>query len=56
MIVLGIGTAGVKATASPSIGDHYAESAPQVITTKKGERIIVERALTLQDIYNMSYW
>ncbi|RBQ77793.1 hypothetical protein FVER14953_21631 [Fusarium verticillioides] len=56
MIVLGIGTAGVKATASPFIGDQYAEAAPQVITTKKGERVIADRALTLQYIYNVSYW
>ncbi|KAG9505034.1 hypothetical protein J7337_002000 [Fusarium musae] len=56
MIVLGIGTAGVKATASPFIGDQYAEAAPQVISTKKGERVIADRALTLQYIYNVSYW
>ncbi|KAF5585432.1 proton-dependent oligopeptide transporter POT family [Fusarium subglutinans] len=56
MIVLGIGTAGVKATASPFIGDQYAETAPQVITTKKGELVIADRALTLQYIYNVSYW
>jgi POT family proton-dependent oligopeptide transporter len=56
MIILGIGTAGVKATASPFIGDQYAETAPQVITTKKGERVIADRALTLQYIYNVSYW
>ncbi|RKL43037.1 hypothetical protein BFJ72_g4450 [Fusarium proliferatum] len=56
MIVLGIGTAGVKATASPFIGDQYAETAPQVTTTKKGERVIADRALTLQFIYNVSYW
>ncbi|KAF5981646.1 proton-dependent oligopeptide transporter POT family [Fusarium coicis] len=56
MIFLGIGTAGVNATASPLIGDQYAEAAPQVITTKKGERVIADRALTLQYIYHVSYW
>ncbi|KAI7763817.1 hypothetical protein LZL87_012715 [Fusarium oxysporum] len=56
MIILGVGTAGVKATASPFIGDQYAETAPQVFTTKKGERVIADRALTLQYIYNVSYW
>ncbi len=33
MIILGIGTAGVKATVSSFIA-QYAETAPQVITTK----------------------
>ncbi|KAL6809751.1 PTR2 domain-containing protein [Trichoderma sp. SZMC 28015] len=56
MILLALGTGGVKATASPFIGDQYAETAPQLIITKKGERVVTDRALTLQYIYNVSYW
>ncbi|KAF3056204.1 Peptide transporter [Trichoderma lentiforme] len=52
MILLALSTGGVKATASPFIGDQYAETAPQLIITKKGEHVVTDRALTLQYIYN----
>ncbi|KAL7904102.1 PTR2 domain-containing protein [Trichoderma velutinum] len=56
MVLLALGTGGVKATASPFIGDQYAETVPQLIVTKKGENVVTDRALTLQYIYNVSYW
>ena len=30
--------------------------APQLVHTKKGERVVVDRTLTLQYIYNVFYW
>ncbi|KAK3358787.1 peptide transporter PTR2-A [Lasiosphaeria hispida] len=56
MILLGLGTGGVKATASPFIGDQYSIADPRLVVTKTGERVVVDRALTLQYIYNVFYW
>ncbi|PLB55687.1 oligopeptide transporter [Aspergillus steynii IBT 23096] len=56
MILLGLGTGGVKATVSPFIGDQYTTHAPQLVVNKKGQRAIADRTLTLQYIYNVFYW
>jgi POT family proton-dependent oligopeptide transporter len=56
MILLGLGTGGVKARVSPFIGDQYTTMAPQLIVRKNGERVIANRTLTLQYIYNVAYW
>ncbi|KAI9035749.1 oligopeptide transporter [Aspergillus affinis] len=36
--------------------DQYTTSAPQLVVTKRGERVIADRTLTLQYIYNIFYW
>ncbi|KAE9978385.1 hypothetical protein EG327_007421 [Venturia inaequalis] len=56
MIFLGLGTGGIRATMTPFIGDQYAVTSPQLVTTDRGERKIVDRDLTLQYIYNVLYW
>ncbi|KAH8692743.1 oligopeptide transporter [Talaromyces proteolyticus] len=56
MVLLGLGTGGVKATITPFIGDQYPTMNPQLVTTKTGERVIADRMLTLQYIYNVFYW
>ncbi|KAK4866681.1 hypothetical protein LT330_008234 [Penicillium expansum] len=56
MVLLGLGTGGIKATVSPFIGDQYTVLAPQLVAMKKGERVIVDRTLTLRYIYNVFYW
>ncbi|PGH16015.1 hypothetical protein AJ79_01995 [Helicocarpus griseus UAMH5409] len=56
MVLLGLGTGGVKATVSPFIGDQYATSVAQLVVTIKGDRVVADRTLTLQHIYNVFYW
>lgn len=56
MILLGLGTGGIKATIFPFIGDQYTVSTPQLVVTKKGKCVIADRTLTLQYIYNVFYW
>ncbi|KAI9047426.1 hypothetical protein LZ554_008870 [Drepanopeziza brunnea f. sp. 'monogermtubi'] len=56
MVLIGLGTGGVKATISPFIGDQYTHLVPRVITLKSGERVIADRTLTIQYIYNVFYW
>ncbi|KAH8801779.1 peptide transporter PTR2-A [Xylogone sp. PMI_703] len=56
MVLIALGSGGVKATISPFIGDQYTQLAPQLIVTNKGERVIADRTLTIQYIYNLFYW
>lgn len=56
MVLLGLGTGGVKATVSPFIGDQYTTMTPQLVVRKNGEKVIADRTLTLQYIYNILYW
>lgn len=56
MVLLGLGTGGVKATVSPFIGDQYTPTRPQLVIQNNGKRVIADRTLTLQYIYNVLYW
>lgn len=37
-------------------GDQYPVKPPQVKTLPTGERVVVDRGLTLQYVYNVLYW
>lgn len=37
-------------------GDQYTQLVPQMIFTKEGERVVTDRTLTIQYIYNLFYW
>lgn len=39
-----------------SAADQYTEQALRIKTTKSGERVVVDRELTIQYIYNLYYW
>ena len=56
MVFIGLGTGGVQATVSPFIGDQYSSLEPRLFMSKSGEHLIGDRTLTLQYIYNVSYW
>ncbi|KAJ5938296.1 POT family-domain-containing protein [Penicillium verhagenii] len=56
MFLIGIGLGGVRSTISPFIGDQYPVIPTQVKMNKNGERVIIDRTLTLQYIYNVAYW
>ena len=56
MVFIGLGTGGVTATVSPFIGDQYSSFEPRLFVSKSGERLIGDRTLTLQYIYNVFYW
>ncbi|KNG85761.1 oligopeptide transporter [Aspergillus nomiae NRRL 13137] len=56
MILIGLGVGGTKAAITPFIGDQYPVKPPQVKTLATGERVIIDRTLTLQYIYNVYYW
>ena len=56
LFLLGLGNGGVKGVVSPFIGDQYTVMTPQLAVRKGGERVIVDRTLTMQYIYNVFYW
>ena len=55
MVVLGIGTGGIKSNVSPLIAEQMLHTKPFVKTLKSGERVIVDPAVTAQRVYMMFY-
>ncbi|KIJ60849.1 hypothetical protein HYDPIDRAFT_116711 [Hydnomerulius pinastri MD-312] len=55
MIVTGTGTGGFKANLSPLIAEQYRRTKLFVITTKSGERVIVDPSMTTSRIYMYFY-
>lgn len=53
--LLGIGTGGFKANISPLVAEQYKRTRLFVKTTKSGERVIVDPALTTGSIYMYFY-
>ena len=51
MIVIGLGTGGIKSNVSPLIAEQYKETKARVKTLKSGERVIVDPTVTIQRIY-----
>lgn len=55
MIVIGLGTGGIKANVSPLIAEQYRNTKTFVRTLKTGERVLVDPAVTVQRIYMIFY-
>jgi POT family proton-dependent oligopeptide transporter len=55
MIIIGIGTGGIKSNVSPLIAEQYQAKKPFIKTLKNGERVIVDPAVTIQRIYMIFY-
>ncbi|EED17634.1 oligopeptide transporter, putative [Talaromyces stipitatus ATCC 10500] len=56
MVLIGLGVGRTKAAITPFIGDQYPVKLPQIKTLPTGERVIIDRTLTLQYVYNVYYW
>ncbi|KAJ6597790.1 POT family-domain-containing protein [Mycena vulgaris] len=59
IIIIGIGAGGMKSNLAPFMADQCADTSPtgmRITTTSKGERVIVDQAITLQNIYTIFYW
>lgn len=56
MIIIGIGTGGIKSNVSTLIAEQYTVTRPYVRTEKSGERVIVDPSTTVQYIYLIFYW
>lgn len=57
LIVIGIGTGGIKSNVAPLIADQYKRRQMKVTTDKKtGERVIVDPSITITRIYMIFYF
>ncbi|KAJ5895643.1 hypothetical protein N7495_007334 [Penicillium taxi] len=55
ILVIGLGTGGIKSNVAPLIADQYKRKKMAITTTKKGERVVIDPALTIQRIYMIFY-
>ncbi|GAB7347471.1 hypothetical protein MBLNU459_g4384t1 [Dothideomycetes sp. NU459] len=55
MIVIGLGTGGIKSNVSPLIAEQYSNTKAVVKTLPSGERVIIDPAATIQRIYMIFY-
>ncbi|KAI9272742.1 POT family-domain-containing protein [Phascolomyces articulosus] len=56
VIIIGLGTGGIKANVSPLVAEQYRSRTAYVKTLKNGDRVIVTPQATYQKIFNMFYW
>ncbi|PNY26124.1 Peptide transporter PTR2 [Tolypocladium capitatum] len=56
IIVIGLGTGGIKSNIAPLIADQYQRRVMAIKTEKSGERVIIDPAITYQRIYMVFYW
>lgn len=55
MIIIGLGTGGIKSNVSPLIAEQYTVTKPFVRTLKSGEKVIVDPSTTIQSIFMVFY-
>ncbi|KAK9423239.1 putative Oligopeptide transporter [Seiridium unicorne] len=56
LIVIGLGSGGIKSNVGPLIADQYSGRRCRVVTLKTGERVIVDPDVTIQSIFSRYYW
>ncbi|KAF2145873.1 uncharacterized protein K452DRAFT_283172 [Aplosporella prunicola CBS 121167] len=55
IIIIGIGTGGIKSNVAPLIADQYKRRQMAISTLPTGERIIIDPSITIQRIYMIFY-
>ncbi|RHZ83474.1 hypothetical protein Glove_92g42 [Diversispora epigaea] len=55
MVIIGLGTGGIKPNVSPLSADQYAKTQSFIKILKSGERVIVDPQITLQSIFHYFY-
>lgn len=55
ILLLGIGTGGIKSNVSPLIAEQYERKVMAIKTLPSGERVILDPAVTIQRIYMIFY-
>ncbi|GJJ73862.1 proton-dependent oligopeptide transporter, POT family [Entomortierella parvispora] len=56
MVIIGLGTGGIKANVSPMVAEQYTGTKPTIKTLETGEKVIVDPNVTVQSIFNWFYW
>ncbi|KAJ5325188.1 Peptide transporter [Penicillium brevicompactum] len=55
ILIIGLGTGGIKSNVAPLIADQYKRKKMAIKTIKTGERVVIDPALTIQRIYMIFY-
>ncbi|KAK6215462.1 hypothetical protein QIS74_08481 [Colletotrichum tabaci] len=56
LVLIALGMSGANGLMAAFVGDQYTTEDGAVVTTRSGDRVVVDRALTLESIYNYYYW
>ncbi|KAI9322913.1 peptide transporter PTR2-A [Dichotomocladium elegans] len=56
ILIIGLGTGGIKANVSTLVAEQYQNKTPFVRTLKNGERVLVTPQATYQRIFSTFYW
>ncbi|CAO3634834.1 unnamed protein product [Cunninghamella blakesleeana] len=56
LIIIGLGTGGIKANVSPLVAEQYPHNKPFVRTLKNGNKVIISPQATYQKLFNMFYF
>ncbi|KAJ2744492.1 peptide transporter ptr2 [Coemansia sp. BCRC 34301] len=56
MIIIGLGTGGIKPNVSPMVAEQYTRTRPFVRRLKSGKEVLVDRDATIQSMFNWFYW
>ncbi|CAL5869777.1 uncharacterized protein PFLUO_LOCUS4007 [Penicillium psychrofluorescens] len=56
MVIIGLGTGGIKANVTPMCAEQYQNAEPVVKTLKSGEQVIVDPELTVERLFMWFYW
>ncbi|KAF4212575.1 hypothetical protein CNMCM8980_000756 [Aspergillus fumigatiaffinis] len=56
IVLIAVGSGGVRSSVAPFIAEQYTETTPKVKVLKNGRKVIMDRELTIQYIYNVYYW
>ncbi|RIA96011.1 di/tri peptide transporter 2 [Glomus cerebriforme] len=55
MIIIGLGTGGIKCNVSPLVADQYTRTKPYVKKLSDGKKVIVDPKITVQSIFHWFY-
>lgn len=55
LVIMGLGTGGFKANVSPLLAEQIKETRPRIITTKTGERVILDPQVTISRVFLYFY-
>lgn len=56
LIIIGVGTGGIKSIVAPLCADQFKNTDPVVRTEKTGEKVLVDYDLSIQHLYQWFYW
>ncbi|KAE8140245.1 PTR2-domain-containing protein [Aspergillus pseudotamarii] len=56
MVIIGLGTGGIKANVTPFCAEQYKRGSAFVKTLKSGERVVIDPELTVERMFMWFYW